>query len=98
MSAGAAWRTRSSKVSPARSIWLYTASRANAKRLLPAGVRVRGHLRNDEVSGLRPALKDEPTTSDHLCRLTAVRCSIRRTLNQDRDGATTCGTCRAPTG
>src|SRR5215217_7509363 len=38
------------------------------------------------------------TGTDHLCRLTAVRCSIRRTRNQDRDGATTCGTCRALTG
>jgi hypothetical protein len=50
------------------------------------------------VSGLRLALKDEPTSIDHLCRLTGVRCSIRRTRSQDRDGATTCGTCRAPTG
>jgi hypothetical protein len=33
-----------------------------------------------------------------LCRLTAVRRSSRRTRSQDRDGATTCGTCRAPTG
>jgi hypothetical protein len=67
MSAGAAWRTGSSKVSRARSISLCTASRSNAKRLLTAGFRVSGHLRNDEVSGLRPALKDEPTTIDHLC-------------------------------
>jgi len=36
----------------------------------------RGHLRNEEASGLRPALKDEPTGIDHLCRLTCVRCSI----------------------
>ena len=59
---------------------------------------IRGHLRNDEVSGLRAALKDDPTSIDHLCRLTAVRCSISRTRSQDRDGATTCGTCHAPTG
>jgi hypothetical protein len=38
------------------------------------------------------------TSTDHLCKLTAVRCSIRRTRSQDRDGATTCGTGRAPTG
>ena len=25
---------------------------------------IRGHLRNDEVSGLRPALKDDPTSID----------------------------------
>jgi AcrR family transcriptional regulator len=36
--------------------------------------------------------------SSHMCRLTAVRRSSRRTRSQDRDGATTCGTCRAPTG
>jgi hypothetical protein len=57
-----------------------------------------GHLRNKEFSGLRPALKDEPTSIDHLCRLTGVRRLISRTRSQDRDGATTCGTCHAPTG
>jgi AcrR family transcriptional regulator len=36
--------------------------------------------------------------SSHMCRLTAVRRSSRRMRSQDRDGATTCGTCRAPTG
>ena len=39
-----------------------------------------------------------PTSTDHLCRLTAVRCPSGRTRSQYRDGATTCGTCRAPTG
>jgi hypothetical protein len=53
---------------------------------------------NDEVSGLRTALKDEPTSIGHLCRLTGVRCSIRRARSQDGDGATACGTGRAPTG
>jgi hypothetical protein len=48
--------------------------------------------------GLRPALKDEPTSIDHLCRLTGIWSSISRTRSQDRDGATTCGTCRARTG
>ena len=39
-----------------------------------------------------------PTSTDHLCRLTAVRCPSGRTRSRDRDGATTCGTGRAPTG
>ena len=45
-----------------------------------------------------PAPGGQPSRMDHLCRLTAVRRSSRRTRSQDRDGATTCGTCRAPTG
>jgi hypothetical protein len=45
-----------------------------------------------------PAPGDQPSSRDHLCRLIAVRCPSRRTRSQDRDGATTCGTFRAPTG
>jgi hypothetical protein len=37
---------------------------------------IRRHLRNQEVSGLRLALTDEPTSIHYLCRLTGVRCSI----------------------
>ena len=36
--------------------------------------------------------------SSHMCRLTAVRRSSRRMRSQDRDGATACGTGRAPAG
>jgi hypothetical protein len=66
------------------------------RRLLPVHQPI--HMGYRAVSGLRPALEDEPTSIDHLCRLTGVRCPIGRTRSQDRDGATTCGTCRAPTG
>ena len=45
-----------------------------------------------------PASFNINALSNRMCRLTAVRCPSRRTRSQDRDGATTRGTFRAPTG
>jgi len=53
-------------------------------------------VRFERCAGGICALSD--LSADSVCRLTPVRCSMRRTRSQDRDGVTTCGTCRAPTG